>query len=72
MKKVWRIAAYEYRRHVFRKRFLLVVFGLPFFFVLVMTVGVIIAVTQTDLAPLGYVDQGRSSDRCPPRFCVGG
>ena len=66
MKKVWRIAAYEYRRHVFRKRFLLVVFGLPFFFVLVMTVGVIIAVTQTDLAPLGYVDQADLLTDVPP------
>jgi len=56
MSKIWRVARYEYHRHVFRKRFLLTVLGVPLFIGLIFLVGVLIVAIQTNRRPIGYVD----------------
>lgn len=57
MTKIWRVCLYEYRRHVFRRRFLIALLSLPFFVVLSLGVGALLVSIQMDETPLGYVDQ---------------
>ena len=57
MSQVWQVMAFEYARHVFRKRFLLAVLSLPAF-VLVMALVVFLLVrSEFNTRPVGYVDQ---------------
>lgn len=57
MKKIWRIFAHEYLRHVLRKRFIFSVLSLPLFVAGMALIGVLIVVVQYDGRPVGYVDQ---------------
>jgi ABC-2 type transport system permease protein len=54
--KFWRVAGYEYRRHVLRRRFVLTILGLPLFIGLMIGVTAVIIVAQLDDRPVGYVD----------------
>lgn len=54
--KFWRVAGYEYRRHVLRRRFVLTILGLPLFIGLMIGVTAVIIITQLDDRPVGYVD----------------
>jgi ABC-2 type transport system permease protein len=56
MSKVWRIAAHEYVRHVFRRRFLLGLLSLPAFVGVIALVVVLLVRSERDTRPVGYVD----------------
>jgi ABC-2 type transport system permease protein len=56
MIKVWRIAAHEYARHVFRWRFLLGLLSLPGFVGLIALLIVLLVSSERDTRPVGYVD----------------
>jgi ABC-2 type transport system permease protein len=57
MMKFWRVFAYEYLRHVKRKRFIFAVISLPLFLVLIMVVSIFSVTMGMDHRPLGYVDR---------------
>ena len=56
MSKLWLVAEYEYKRQVFRKRFIWALFSVPL--VVALFVGIIaLAVSmENDYTPIGYVD----------------
>ena len=56
MTKVWQIIKYEYKRHVFRKRFLISLLSLPLLVLLMVGTALTIAYLETDTAPVGYID----------------
>ena len=56
MHKVWHIIKYEYRRHVFRKRFLFSLLSLPLAAVAMILVALLIAAFSINTAPVGYID----------------
>jgi hypothetical protein len=53
MMKFWRVFAYEYLRHVKRKRFIFAVISLPLFLVLIMVVSIFSVTMGMDHRPLG-------------------
>jgi ABC-2 type transport system permease protein len=57
MNKIWLIAKQEYLRHVLRKRFLLVLLGMPLFILLIGGLGVVVGMMQINRTPIGVVDQ---------------
>jgi ABC-2 type transport system permease protein len=57
MNKFWRVAAREYSRHVFRKRFLLALFSVPLIIALMAILVIVILWTDTSPTPIGYIDQ---------------
>ena len=56
MKKTLIIALHEYKRHVFRKRFLIGLFSIPL--VVIVAIGLIflIVAMESNWKPVGYVD----------------
>lgn len=56
MKKFWRVIAYEYTRHVLRKRFIFALLSVPFFVLFFIAVIVVTFVLETNTTPIGYVD----------------
>lgn len=56
MRKFWLVCWNEYRRHVFRLRFLMVLLSLPFFVLLSGAVGALAVAGEYDPRPLGVVD----------------
>lgn len=56
MNKVWRIFANEYRRHVFRRRFVFALLSMPLLIVVVMGISIFSTELQSSTKPLGYVD----------------
>ncbi len=56
MSKFWKVARHEYTRHVLRRRFLFGLFSLPLMVVLMVGVVLLIALSQEDGKPVGYVD----------------
>jgi ABC-2 type transport system permease protein len=57
MNKFWKVAVYEYRRHVLRRRFLFGLLSVP---LMILVIGVVIFFliqSERDNRPLGYVDQ---------------
>ena len=63
MDKIWLIAKHEYLRHVLRKRFLFVLFGMPLFIFLIGGMGVVVGLMQIDHTPIGVVDQASYLDQ---------
>ncbi|MEA4908206.1 MAG: ABC transporter permease [Anaerolineaceae bacterium] len=57
MNKLWRIAIYEYLRHVLRKRFLFAILSLPLFVLVMVAVGAGSVLLSINTQPVGYVDQ---------------
>ena len=57
MSKIWQIIKYEYRRHVFQKKFIISLLSLPIAVVAMVLVALIIAYFATDSTPVGYVDR---------------
>ena len=57
MSKIWQIIKYEYKRHVFRKRFLVSLLSLPAVVVTMVGVGLLVAFFSIDTAPVGYIDR---------------
>ena len=67
MKKILQVAWREYGRHVFTRRFRLVLLSVPLF--VIFTVGLVFLVVflESDATPLGYVDEsGLLADPLPP------
>ncbi len=56
MTKIWQIIKYEYRRHVFRKRFLFSLLSLPIAVIAMILVAVLIGAFSVDTSPVGYID----------------
>ena len=54
--KFWRVAAYEYQRHVLRKRFLFALLSVPGLVIVMVAVGLLISQARQNDKPLGYVD----------------
>jgi len=57
MSKLWRIAWHEYGRHVFTRRFMLILLSVPALVLVVIGLVLIVIYMETDSQPLGYVDQ---------------
>ena len=57
MNKLWQIIKYEYTRHVFKKRFILSVLGMPLFLLSVTGMAMLAGFLMIDKSPIGYVDQ---------------
>jgi len=57
MLKVWQIIKYEYRRHVFQKRFLFSLLSLPLAAVAMIVVALVISAFSIDTTPVGYLDR---------------
>jgi ABC-2 type transport system permease protein len=56
MIKFWRVAFYEYTRHVLRRRFLFALLSVPSLIAAMGLVGFLIVSLQTKDTPVGYVD----------------
>ncbi|MFW5713738.1 MAG: ABC transporter permease [Brevefilum sp.] len=56
MGKIWQIIKYEYRRHVFQKRFLFSLLSLPVAAVAMILVGLLVGALSIDASPVGYID----------------
>lgn len=54
--KFWRIALYEYKRHVLQKRFIPVLLSVPLLIALMIGLGFLIYAMENDPSPVGYVD----------------
>jgi ABC-2 type transport system permease protein len=57
MNKFFRIAWQEYSRHVFRKRFMLVLFAFPLMLAFIVGLVVVIVWMESNPTPVGYIDQ---------------
>jgi ABC-2 type transport system permease protein len=65
--KLWRVAAYEYQRHVLRRRFLFALLSVPGLIVVMAAVGLLISQAHQNDKPLGYVDHsGLLASPLPP------
>lgn len=56
MNKLWEVMAFEYARHVFRKRFLFALLSLPLFVSIMALVIFLLVRSEFNLTPVGYVD----------------
>ena len=56
MNKVWLVAKQEFLRHVLRKRFLLILFGLPLFIAAMMGIGVLVGLMSVNRVSIGLID----------------
>jgi ABC-2 type transport system permease protein len=57
MMKTWRIFWEEYRHHVIRKRFILMVLSIPLLLIFVMAIAVLGVFLTQDKRPVGVIDQ---------------
>lgn len=57
MSEIWHVMSFEYRRHVFRKRFLLGLLSLPLFIGIMALVVLLLIRSEINLKPIGYVDK---------------
>lgn len=65
MSKLWKIIAYEYRRHVLRRRFLFALLSVPLWIAVTMGVSVLAVLLTTNDDPVGYVDPSGILARVP-------
>jgi ABC-2 type transport system permease protein len=70
MNKFWRVFAYEYLRHVMRKRFIIAVISLPLFIVVIMGISILSVTLSMDQRPMGYVDLSGLLDTPPDSSLV--
>jgi ABC-2 type transport system permease protein len=56
MNKFWRIAWHEYSRHVFRSRFLFVLFSVPLLIAFTAILVIVMIIIETSSKPVGYID----------------
>jgi len=56
MKKFWQIASHEYSRHVFRRRFLMVLFSVPLMIILTIVLVIAVIMVNSNPTPIGYID----------------
>ncbi|MCX7608688.1 MAG: ABC transporter permease [Anaerolineales bacterium] len=66
MTKLLRVALYEYKRHVFNKRFLIGLLSIPLFGLVMVGFAFVLISMENNTTPLGYVDQsGLLADPLP-------
>jgi ABC-2 type transport system permease protein len=63
MNKLWRVAAYEYRRNVFKKSFILMLLSIPCFIAVGIGFGLFLESLQDNSQPVGYVDHAGVLDK---------
>lgn len=56
MKKIWLVAAQEYRRHVFTRRFLFGLLSIPLVVALFIGIFLLVFSLESNTTPIGYVD----------------
>ena len=56
MSKLWRVASYEYKRHVFKKGFILAVFSVPLIIASIVVLVLVMQAINNDYGAVGYVD----------------
>lgn len=67
MDKFLKVFLYEYKKHVFRRRFLFALFSIPLFVVILLGVSIGAQFITTNSKPVGYVDQsGLLANPIPP------
>jgi ABC-2 type transport system permease protein len=57
MTKIWQIIKNEYTKHVFQKRFLLILLSLPTFVIVMVFVSMLVAFMTINRSPVGYIDR---------------
>ena len=57
MKKLWKVAVYEYRHNVFKKSFFFTLLSVPLMIALALGSGFTIEALSNRIEPVGYVDQ---------------
>jgi ABC-2 type transport system permease protein len=66
MSKLWLVAQYEYKRHVFKKSFILAILSVPLLIAFSFGMGWLVSMLQRNDTPVGYVDQaGLLADPVP-------
>lgn len=65
MSKLWNVIAYEYRRHVLRKRFLIALLSVPIWVVTMLAVSILAVILTVNSGPVGYVDPSGVLARAP-------
>jgi ABC-2 type transport system permease protein len=66
MSKLWLVALYEYKRHVFKKSFILAILSVPLIIALVIGAGWLSDILTSDNTAVGYVDHaGLLADPIP-------
>ena len=66
MKKLFQVAIHEYKRHVFRRRFIFSLLSVPVFFALMGFVVFLLVRMENSSLPVGYVDQADYLDAASP------
>lgn len=66
MKKVWRVALYEYKRNVFKKSFLLTLLSIPLMVAFGVGSGFVMTSLQDNDLPVGYIDRAQIFDKAIP------
>ena len=56
MNKIWKIISYEYRKHVFQKKFMFSLLSFPIVVLVMVGMVFLIAFFSTDSSPVGYID----------------
>lgn len=62
MTKIWQVIKYEYTRHVFRKRFLVILLSLPMAVIALVLLSYMIASFAINTTPVGYIDPANVID----------
>ena len=62
MNKIWKIAIYEFKRHVFQKRFIFSILGIPLFFLFMVGMIFLLVKFQNNEKPIGIIDPGNKID----------
>lgn len=57
MSTIWLIAKNEYKRHVMRRSYIIIILSLPLIILLMLGLGYIIISIENDSRPVGYIDQ---------------
>ena len=65
MSKLWKVIAYEYVRHVLRKRFLFALLSVPIWVVAMLAISLLAVFLTVNNDPVGYVDPGAILARAP-------
>lgn len=62
MRNVWLVAKHEYRRMVMRRGFVLGTIAIPLGLILVFGLAIVVAISQENTLPIGYVDEANVLD----------
>ncbi len=71
MNKIWKIITYEYRKHVFQKKFLFSLLSFPIVILALVGMVFLIAFFNTNSSPIGYIDHSGVLDNPVRNFQEG-